>query len=281
MVAVQVSDVLSTQIKNFELPTGCSHYNIRAKIKAPCCGNFYWCRLCHDESENHEINRFDVSEMQCQLCHTLQPIGLYCVSCNSAVADYYCDICKLLTNNFEHIPSSSEDPEHKIISNVYHCDKCGICRKGKREDFFHCDNCSACLSIDLYENHICIENNLRSNCPICMENLFTSTENVVILACGHPIHQRCANELVSFSDRMNETIPTCPLCHKSIIEPSIHNELMDRVLASQPMPEEYKSHKSLIFCNDCRTRSTVPYHFVYHKCTNCGSYNTTIRSQLH
>ena len=40
------------------------------------------------------------------------------------------------------------------------------------------------------------------------------------------------------------------------------------------MPEEYRDSKALVLCNDCSTRSMVPYHFVGLKCALCRSYNT-------
>lgn len=30
---------------------------------------------------------------------------------------------------------------------------------------------------------------------------------------------------------------------------------------------------------DCHVRSEVPYHFCYHKCQGCGSYNTRVMSR--
>lgn len=42
------------------------------------------------------------------------------------------------------------------------------------------------------------------------------------------------------------------------------------------MPPEYAKYISHIFCNDCEKKSTAKYHFFYHKCVHCGSYNTTV-----
>jgi hypothetical protein len=36
---------------------GCSHYPRGCKVRAPCCGKFFVCRLCHDENEKHKIDR--------------------------------------------------------------------------------------------------------------------------------------------------------------------------------------------------------------------------------
>lgn len=46
-------------------------------------------------------------------------------------------------------------------------------------------------------------------------------------------------------------------------------------IAATPMPEEYKDKKMLVLCNDCLTKSEVPFHIIGGKCSNCRSYNTT------
>ena len=55
-------------------------------------------------------------------------------------------------------------------------------------------------------------------------------------------------------------------------------KLLDEVVASQPMPEEYRDLKQVILCNDCGQKNVVPFHFIYHKCPNpdCMSYNTQV-----
>lgn len=42
-------------------------------------------------------------------------------------------------------------------------------------------------------------------------------------------------------------------------------KLLDKVVASQPMPEEYRDLKQVILCNDCGQKNVVPFHFIYHK----------------
>lgn len=51
---------------------------------------------------------------------------------------------------------------------------------------------------------------------------------------------------------------------------------LDRELERQPMPPEYEKYIAHIFCNDCERKSPAKYHFFYHKCAHCGSYNTTV-----
>ncbi|KAG5461926.1 MAG: zinc-ribbon-domain-containing protein [Olpidium bornovanus] len=58
------------------------------------------------------------------------------------------------------------------------------------------------------------------------------------------------------------------------------NERIDAMLAQQVMPPEYENFVSHILCNDCEMRSDAKYHFLYHKCAGCGSYNTKLLQTL-
>jgi hypothetical protein len=53
----------------------------------------------------------------------------------------------------------------------YHCDSCGICRGGGRDNFFHCDRCGCCYSNALQNGHRCVEKSMHQNCPVCFEVL--------------------------------------------------------------------------------------------------------------
>ncbi|KAJ1672130.1 hypothetical protein GGF38_000280 [Coemansia sp. RSA 25] len=43
---------------------GCSHYQLKAKLLAPCCNQWVPCRFCHDEDRQHAMDRFAVSRMK-------------------------------------------------------------------------------------------------------------------------------------------------------------------------------------------------------------------------
>ena len=45
---------------------------------------------------------------------------------------------------------------------------------------------------------------------------------------------------------------------------------------SQVMPDEYKNWKSDIICCDCNKKSVTKFHFEYHKCQHCNSWNTKV-----
>jgi len=51
---------------------------------------------------------------------------------------------------------------------------------------------------------------------------------------------------------------------------------IDMLLAHEKMPDEYTNVQSSILCNDCEKRSVAPFHFIYHKCRFCHSYNTKL-----
>ncbi|KAG4101985.1 zf-CHY-domain-containing protein [Neocallimastix lanati (nom. inval.)] len=236
---------------------GCKHYQRAIKFQASCCGKWFTCRFCHDSVSDHEVDRKKTTKMMCMYCNTVQKAGQKCIKCERCLARYYCDKCKLW------------DDEPK--KSIYHCDDCGICRigKGLGEDYFHCKKCNACLAISLKGNHKCIERNLESNCPICGEYMFTSTSIVIFMPCGHCIHYKCHQEYI-------QTNYHCPTCFKSLANMNEYFRRIDTMLQQHKMPPEYENWHSYILCNDCEKRSYAKYHFLYHKCAYCSSYNTKV-----
>lgn len=86
--------------------------------------------------------------------------------------------------NFNFTPIFSRD--------VYHCPFCNLCRVGRGLgiDYFHCMKCNCCLGMKS-ESHKCLEKGLEMNCPICCDDLFTSSATVRALPCGHYMHSAC------------------------------------------------------------------------------------------
>lgn len=105
---------------------GCSHYKRNIKLQCSACLRWYTCRFCHDEVEDHLLNRRETKNMLCMLCGCAQPASEECVQCGERAAWYYCSVCKLW----------DDDPKKSI----YHCNDCGICRVGQGlgKDFYHC-----------------------------------------------------------------------------------------------------------------------------------------------
>ncbi|RZB91645.1 Zinc finger protein BRUTUS isoform C [Glycine soja] len=193
-------DILETSL-SFHDPEkkifGCEHYKRNCKLRAACCGKLFTCQFCHDKVSDHLMDRKATTEMMCMQCQKIQPAGPVCAtpSCGSLLmAKYYCSICKLF------------DDERT----VYHCPFCNLCRLGKGlgVDFFHCMQCNCCMSKKLVD-HICREKGLETNCPICCDFLFTSSESVRALPCGHFMHSACFQAYTC-------SHYICPICSKSM-----------------------------------------------------------------
>ncbi|XP_048228217.1 probable E3 ubiquitin-protein ligase RZFP34 [Ricinus communis] len=242
---------------------GCQHYLRRCRIRAPCCNEIFDCRHCHNEAKNnitvdqklrHDMPRHEVRWVICSLCATEQEVQQFCVNCGVCMGRYFCKTCKLF----------DDDTSKK----QYHCDGCGICRIGGRENFFHCYKCGCCYSILLKNSHPCVEGAMHHDCPVCFEFLFESRYDVTVLPCGHTIHKNCLKEMREHYQY------ACPLCSRSVCDMSKVWEKFDVEIAATPMPETYQNRMVWILCNDCGKTSQVQYHIVAQKCLNCKSYNT-------
>lgn len=179
-------------------------------------------------------------------------------------------------------------PQH-----IYHCPYCNVCRLGRGlgKDFFHCMRCNACVSRSL-PSHQCVERTLERDCPICSENLFNSTRPLKVLRCGHTLHMDCfvvrpCARAAAAPPRAspwplapvqsyNEHNYTCPLCLKCTRDMSQYFRDLDAWVAAHPMPVEFVDRYSRLLCNDCECKGVSLYHFLYNKCTQCGSYNTRV-----
>ncbi|ODV81740.1 uncharacterized protein CANTADRAFT_24568 [Suhomyces tanzawaensis NRRL Y-17324] len=235
---------------------GCQHYQRNCKLECPTCLKWYPCRFCHDAVESHKLVRSDVKHILCMKCNTPQvPDSPYCINCEQELANYFCSKCVLYDND--------------TTKDIYHCDKCGICRLGLGldKDYFHCDECNNCLSIDLRENHKCLTNTTHCDCPICNEYLFTSVHKVVFMKCGHSIHQHCYDELIKHSYK-------CPLCKKTVVNAETQFRILDQEILQSPLPAPYSNWRCIVGCNDCKGKSNVGYHVLGLKCKYCKSYNT-------
>ena len=136
---VPKSDDIPTRSRNSsvgqedgEKHLGCKHYMRNVKLQCSTCRQWYTCRFCHDEVEDHSLIRRETKNMLCMLCSCAQPASEECRDCGERGAWYYCDVCKLW----------DDDPTRSI----YHCNDCGICRVGQGlgKDFYHCKVSSSC-----------------------------------------------------------------------------------------------------------------------------------------
>ncbi|CAM1510437.1 Fc.00g007720.m01.CDS01 [Cosmosporella sp. VM-42] len=242
-------------VSDEEQPLGCQHYERNVKLQCSTCKKWYTCRFCHDANEDHNLVRTETKNMLCMICATPQKASDVCMNCGEIAAHYYCNICKLWENR-----------QHKPI---YHCNECGICRRGMGlgKDFFHCKTCRACIAISIESSHKCIERSTDCDCPICGEYLFTSPRPVVFMACGHSIHKKCYDQHMKVSYK-------CPICNKSLANMESQFRNLDVAIQAQPMPPDFQNTTAVILCNDCSGKSTVRYHWLGLKCSICRSYNT-------
>ncbi|KAJ9642347.1 hypothetical protein H2199_004727 [Coniosporium tulheliwenetii] len=221
---------------------GCEHYKRNVKVQCFDCRRWYPCRHCHDEVEDHRLNRRKTLNMLCMLCATPQPAAECCGNCGQQAAWYYCGICKLW-----------DDDGSKRI---YHCEDCGICRRGAGigKDFIHCKKCNVCISIAFASTHRCIERATDCDCPICGDYLFTSSTSVVSIKCGHYMHRACYL-------RYMESDYKCPICKKSAVNMELQWRKLEDAIATQPMPPQFRDTRVVVHCNDCSGRSSVAYHW--------------------
>eukprot|EP00878_Enallax_costatus_P019254 GHUV01020309.1.p1 GENE.GHUV01020309.1~~GHUV01020309.1.p1 ORF type:complete len:137 (+),score=29.09 GHUV01020309.1:227-637(+) len=120
----QQDDAVAESVRNKGLMEyGCEHYRRRCKLVAPCCGEVFWCRHCHnqvkDDSEQdpkkrHTLDRKQVQEVVCALCSCRQPVAEHCSSCGVRFGAYSCLQC----NFFDDVTAKQQ----------FHCNDCGICR---------------------------------------------------------------------------------------------------------------------------------------------------------
>ena len=273
-------DVVLCQPVGGEEVLGCKHYARKVRLVAACCGAAHVCRFCHDEAEDHTIDRYATKEMICMRCSARQPSAKECRECGDVVARYFCSVCNFWDD-------SGND--------VYHCPFCNVCRRGEGlgKDFFHCMQCNSCVSLTMGP-HVCpaaknakgdegggggtvFAASMESECPVCKDFLFYSDTPVKCLPCGHFMHTSCFQAYTKH-------YYTCPLCRKSLGDFSAYFRMLDAILAEEEEAnakpgddeEQPKRAKQRVACNDCGVESLAPFHFVYHACAECRSYNTRV-----
>jgi len=232
----------------------CAHYLRKCELVAPCCDKQYACRICHDDAEEHTLDRRSVKQIVCIQCHIKQEVARNCIECGILFGSYSCLICRLFDDR---------DKQQ------FHCVGCGICRVGGRDNFFHCAKCNICIATSIMDSHTCVENMSRRVCPVCLEDLHSSRKKVDIPSCSHMIHSECLVEMFQHG-RMS-----CPTCNHSLVDMKNVWEHFDEAIANTPMPEIYRNYRVSVLCRDCHVTSKVVFHVIGLKCEGCGGYNTT------
>lgn len=241
----------------------CTHYQRGCLIECDKCKKYVGCRLCHSE-----VNRFNVKHIKCKMCNTIQSPSKECTNteCNNIFGTYFCNVCNLWD-------STENSPK-------YHCEECGICRVGDKDNYKHCTKCGMCLNVAVFDNssHNCNESSFKSECAICLEDMFDNIRPSQILKCGHAIHAECLIQYTHNDYR-------CPKCKKSMVDMSFIFNRYDEIVGNtenmesmmSTLPIELKSKRIERYCNDCEITSIVNFNpFGVYKCGNeeCGSYNT-------
>lgn len=173
----------------------CTHYPKKkcSTFYFECCQKEYECVRCHNEHENHSFN---LKSITCNECSKVQNVDTHCVNCGIQFSTSFCKLCGLFSNE----------------KHIFHCNECGICRVGKKEEVFHCKNCNVCV---LKEYHECQNlGNIKdknNNCCFCHEELFNSMSSVNRLNCNHYAHSYCINKSIK-----NNSIK-CGLCRKTFL----------------------------------------------------------------
>ena len=244
-----------SKVEESSAPKPCSHYNIRCDVFADCCGKWFPCRLCHDEEEDHKIDRYSIKTIRCRECSHEQPKSNMCEYCGIQFANTYCDKCNLWTHSEE----------------VFHCDECNIRHNGKQQDHFHCKTCNLDILKIYKDTHTCRNFTTETCCGVCHEDTQKSRQHVIIIpTCKHCVHYDCYKQLIDNNHFQ------CPTCKASLAsDMSKLWEHIEGLVQEQPMPEQYRK-KVIVYCNDCRVQCETDYHFIGNKCVVCDGYNTTL-----
>lgn len=180
---------------------GCQHYCRNFKLVSTCCRRLIDdCKICHDQISDHALDKFKTEEVYCPECRTFQPVAEACATAGcpgNAPPKYFCSACRL----WEDAPRP-----------IYHCEECGFCRVGKRENFRHCSKCSMCITNESWAGHNCKPEQTKNACPVCKKSgpMWNGHALVTFLPCGDAMHLSCAQQLRNEGKR-------CPICMQFIL----------------------------------------------------------------
>ncbi|KCZ79792.1 hypothetical protein H312_02819 [Anncaliia algerae PRA339] len=230
---------------------GCQHYKRNCLVVCNTCTRTYPCVQCHDKNESHKLIGKNITDILCLVCGVTQKKSNKCINCNSLIAEYYCDICSFWSENLD----------------AFHCDSCGVCRKGNRNDFIHCDKCSVCIE---NREHKHISSGVKNNCPICAEYLLYSNRTVILLRCGHSLHKECHDTNLTNSIH-------CPICFKLVgDDKKIRDKIEMMINANINENHKLEIQFCQIKCFECGEVCSKKIFMLFNQCNNCGSYNTKL-----
>lgn len=244
---------------NYDESVGCEHYIRGCQVKCKTCGQFFPCRLCHDDVCDHEFPRYETTEVKCNYCGNEQPFAQYCKKCGKCFGSYYCEKCRLICDM---------GPDAKPN---YHCDGCKMCMVGIREFSKHCYKCGGCYNIDYFDRHKCIAE--RSECIVCLGDMVKTIYGRITLNCGHQMHIHCYQEL------LDKGIYKCPVCKKFLPTDSDREWIVKsqkRIYQGIFLSPKIMGHVVLVKCNDCLREFPQQRHVYYQYCPWCDLFNVEV-----
>ncbi|ONL98037.1 E3 ubiquitin-protein ligase MIEL1 [Zea mays] len=235
---------------------GCKHYRRRCRIRAPCCGDVFHCRHCHNEStkDGHELDRHDVQSVICLVCDTEQPVDKEQFHCDD------CGICRCSRRKGELLPLPKvwilllDDPSRQAL----------LHRELDEEQLPHLLRGEAAYCLHLV--HALRSSPLVTSAAAvgARQYLFDSLRETSVLRCGHTMHLQCFHEMLKH-DKFS-----CPICATPIFDMDKFFKALDAEMEASYL----YTGKGWVVCNDCRDTTQVFSGMAGHKCCHCQSHNT-------
>ncbi|ONL93604.1 CHY-type/CTCHY-type/RING-type Zinc finger protein [Zea mays] len=264
---------------------GCVHYRRGCKIRAPCCGEVFGCRHCHNEAKDslevsvhdrHVLPRHDIKLVICSLCNKEQDVSSLTKQgqCSSATVGVTC-----------HTPHEKKNPSRLSTGAARLCELRSMSRQILlREMQLLRRRCK--LSPPFFDVLSEVADGiLRANLDVISE-VFPLLFSPVLLSrslafqvsknqfhcdgCGICRQDWWRREFLSLWQMWF----SCPVCLRSACNMSDIWQKLDQQVAASPMPAIYQKKMVWILCNDCGVTSNVQFHILAHKCPGCSSYNT-------
>lgn len=202
----------------------CKHVKIDCDLIYDCCDGKFKCNQCHDENNNHEYG--NINKIICINCNTKQTISKTCHTCNIQFSEYYCDKCKIFSEN----------------------------------KLSHCDNCNICIDDDDCE-HKC-DNINDKICSVCIDNIMNNM-SIKIMRCGHMLHIDCYKKLIKTSYKCPECMKTIKNMKREfmMIDNKIkHNPIESKIVTIYcndcNLKSNIKYHDIGLKCSNCDSYNT-------------------------
>ncbi|GJM95505.1 hypothetical protein PR202_ga12248 [Eleusine coracana subsp. coracana] len=138
-----------------KLEHGCEHYRRRCKIVAPCCGQVFPCRHCHNEATVRllfffSVTRIEKGQYHCYDCGICRIGGkenfFHCVKCGI----YTCPICsKTALDRSRHWEVLDQEIEATIMPPVYRY-KCFCPRAKIVQIWVLCNDCNKVSEVNFH-----------------------------------------------------------------------------------------------------------------------------------